>query len=152
MQSDLERFRRSTSVRAVAAVFLALLAVLPVAAQRAPITAPIDPALEAECLHHLDVGRQYFKKKAWDGAAGRLEEIAATYPEFSRIDEVYYLLGVCYARKQETRLAREMLGKVVDGFPDSEFAKRARAELEKLPKPATPAVDSGGASNTPPGR
>jgi len=106
---------------------------LPVFAQRGSITAPVDLELEAASRHNLNVGRQYFKKKAWAGALGRLEEIVATNPEFTKIDEVYFLAGVCYARTNEPKLAREMLQKVVDEHTESEFVKRAREELARLP-------------------
>lgn len=123
----------SQAVRLLAAISLSLAMVLPVPAQRGSITAPIDPELEASSRHNLDVGRQYFKKKAWAGALGRLEEIVATNPEFTKIDEVYFLAGVCYARTNEPKLAREMLQKVVDEHTESEFVKRAREELARLP-------------------
>lgn len=119
----------------VAGLFALLLAVsVPGLAQRGSITAPVDPELEASSRHNLDVGRQYFKRKAWAGALGRLEEILATNPEFTRIDEVYFLAGVCYSHRDEVKLAREMLQKVVDEHTESEFVKRAREELSRLPK------------------
>ncbi len=117
------------------AAIAAIVAVLGlhVFAQRGSITAPVDLELEAASRHNLNVGRQYFKKKAWAGALGRLEEIVATNPEFTKIDEVYFLAGVCYARTNEPKLAREMLQKVVDEHTESEFVKRAREELARLP-------------------
>lgn len=121
-------------LRTVSLLALVLALALPGLAQRGSITAPIDPELEMSSRHNLDVGRQYFKKKAWAGALGRLEEIIATNPEFTRIDEVYYLAGVCYSRTDEVKLAREMLQKVVDEHTESEFVKRAREELARLPK------------------
>ncbi len=104
-------------------------------AQRGPLTSPVDYDLEREATHNLDVGRQYFKKKAWAGVKGRLEEVVATYPEFTKIDEVYYMLGVSYARSDEAKDARDMFEKLIDARPDSAFAKKAREELDKLPKP-----------------
>ena len=121
-------------LRTVSLIALLLALALPGLAQRGSITAPVDPELEMSSRHNLDVGRQYFKKKAWAGALGRLEEIVATNPEFTGIDEVYYLAGVCYARTDEVKLAREMLQKVVDEHSESEFVKRAREELARLPK------------------
>ena len=129
----MNRFR--TPVRRIATLLALVVVLSPCAfAQRGSITAPVDPELEASSRHNLDVGRQYFKKKAWAGALGRLEEIVATNPEFTKIDEVYYLVGVCYARTNEAKLARDMFTKVVDEHTESEFVKRAREELAKLPK------------------
>ena len=44
--------------------------------------------------HNLDVARYYLtKRKAYDGARDRLQEIIETYPDFSRMDEVVFLMG-----------------------------------------------------------
>ena len=54
-----------------------------------------DTALEADAIHNLQVARQYFDlKKAYKASLLRCEEIVAANPEFSRIDEVYYLIGL----------------------------------------------------------
>jgi len=145
----------TAAVRLLAAIALSFAIVLPVLERRGSITATIDLELEASSLHDLDVGRQYFKKKAWAGALGRLEEIVATNPEFTKIDEVYYLAGVCYARTKEVKLAREMLQKVVDEHTESEFVKRAREELSKLGNQAgtdAPRSSRSGPRINPPGR
>jgi outer membrane protein assembly factor BamD (BamD/ComL family) len=113
-------------------ILIALLLAAPVAAQRGPVTAPVDPEAEQRSAHNLDVGRQYFKKKAWAGARGRLEEVVATHPEFTRIDEVYYMLGVVYFEMDEPKYAREMFEKLLDARPNSSYAKRAKQELERL--------------------
>jgi outer membrane protein assembly factor BamD (BamD/ComL family) len=117
------------------ALIVALVLVAPVAAQRAPLATPIDQDLEREAAHNLDVGRQYFKRKAWQGVKGRLEEILAAYPEFTKIDEVYYLLGIAYVKLDDKKLARETLQKLVDERPDSDYAKKAREELDRLGAP-----------------
>jgi outer membrane protein assembly factor BamD len=108
---------------------------IPAAAQRAPLSRPIDPDLEREAAHNLDVGRQYVKRKAWAGAKGRFEEIVASYEDFTKIDEVYYLLGVCYYEMDDVDLARETFQKLVDERPESPYAKKAKEELARLKQP-----------------
>jgi len=103
-----------------------------VSAQRKPTVAPVDPELEKYAKHNLDVGKQYAKRKAWKGAVDRLEEILATYPEYTRIDEVYFVLATCYIELDDVDLARDTYKKLIDERPESEFAKRARVELDKL--------------------
>src|SRR5215203_1584364 len=76
------------------------------AAQRAPVTSPIDTDQEKFAEHNLDVGRQYFKRKAYAGAKDRLEEILAAYPEYTKIDEVYFVLGQVYIKLKDTGHAR----------------------------------------------
>lgn len=55
----------------------------------------LDPVLEADAKHNLEVANQYFKlKKAYIGALKRCEEIIAAHPAFSHMDEVLYIAGV----------------------------------------------------------
>lgn len=122
----------------IRALIFALLLALPVASagvQRGPVTDPIDSQAERASEHNLDVGRQYFKKKAWVGARGRLEEIVATHTTFTRIDEVYYLLGVVYFETDDPDDARAMFQRLLEERPDSAFAKKAKEGLAKLPTP-----------------
>lgn len=55
----------------------------------------LDPILEADAKHNLEVASQYFKlKKAYIGALKRCEEIIAAHPGFSHMDEVLYVAGM----------------------------------------------------------
>ena len=102
------------------------------AAQRTPTVPAVDPELEAMSKHNLEVARLYFKKKAWKGAANRLEEVAATYPEYTKIDEVYYLLGVAYMKLERVDDARDIFKRLIEARPDSDYAKKAKGELDEL--------------------
>jgi outer membrane protein assembly factor BamD (BamD/ComL family) len=59
------------------------------------VTPAVDPILEADAKHNLDVARQAFRlKKAYKGVLMRFEETYAAYPEFSNIEEFLYLAGM----------------------------------------------------------
>lgn len=59
------------------------------------VTPQVDPILEADAKHNLDVARQAFRlKKAYKGVLMRFEETFAAYPEFSNIEEFLYLAGM----------------------------------------------------------
>jgi len=59
------------------------------------VTPAVDPILETDAKHNLDVARQAFRlKKAYKGVLMRFEETYAAYPEFSNIEEVLYLAGM----------------------------------------------------------
>ncbi len=102
-----------------------------------------DPELEKQSAKSLEVAWYYFKKKpnksdpgAMDrlnkSVEGRLNEILDIHPEFSKIDEVYFLLGEVYYRSKQSDKAVEYLGKVVKNFPDSRFNKDAKKHLDEL--------------------
>ena len=59
------------------------------------VTPAVDPILETDAKHNLDVARQAFRlKKAYKGVLMRFEETYAAYPEFSNIEEFLYLAGM----------------------------------------------------------
>ncbi len=68
------------------------------------VTPVVDPILEADAKHNLDVARQAFRlKKAYKGVLMRFEETFAAHPEFSNIEEFLYLAGMSsyYLSKNE---------------------------------------------------
>lgn len=65
-----------------------------VGAQR-NVNPAVDPVLETDAKHNLDVARQAYRlKKAYKGVLMRFEETYAAYPEFSNIEEFLYLAGM----------------------------------------------------------
>lgn len=99
---------------------------------RGPIESVLSRALERTASHNLEVARFYIKKQKWVAARGRLQDIVKDYPEFSRIDEVYYLLGEVYRSTDDRELAIELYSRLVEGFPQSGFSGRARDRLRAL--------------------
>jgi hypothetical protein len=121
-----------------------------------------DPDLERDSLHNLEVARNYFKlKKAYVAALKRCEEIIAGNPNFVKIDEVLLMAGqsslwlsenkgkqrpeqyVSFDGGEKKTLTsqqfREMgvdyLNKLIKDYPESQFAKQAREELQTLGAP-----------------
>ena len=98
-----------------------------------PIEAPRDAALEIAAKHNLDVARwNVTKRKAYEGARDRLQEIIDTYPDFSRMDEVDFLMGELHVRLGKDEKAVEYYSKLLKDYPESEFAKKARMRLDEL--------------------
>ena len=106
-----------------------------------------DPLLEADSKKNLKVAQHYFKlKKAYRAASMRAEEIIAGNPNFSRIDEAYYIAGMSHLRlsrgqgnqppslkpEQHRDEARVLLSRLVNEWPDSEFRKEAEKELATI--------------------
>lgn len=98
-----------------------------------PIEPERDPAMEIAAKHNLEVARWYLtKRKAYEGARDRLQEIIDTHPSFSRIDEVFFLMGEAHLKLGKNEKAADYYGKLLKEYPDSEFAKRAQARLDEL--------------------
>jgi len=98
-----------------------------------PIEAPRDAALEIAAKHNLEVARwNLTKRKAYEGARDRLQEIIDTYPDFSRMDEVDFLMGELHLKLGKSEKATEYYSKLLKDYPESEFAKKARTRLDEL--------------------
>ena len=123
-----------------------------------------DPDLERDSYHNLEVARNYFKlKKAYVAALKRCEEIIAGNPNFAKIEEVLLMAVqsslwlsqnkgkqkpeqyVSFEGGEKRTLTstqfREMgvdyLKKLINDYPNGEYAKQAQEELRSLetPKP-----------------
>lgn len=115
-----------------------------------------DPVLEADSLHNLEVSRQYFKlKKAYKAVKLRLDETIAANPNFSKMDEVLYLLGMsnyylsegkgkqqivaktdeekaAYAPENLRSEALAQLSELVEKYPNSKFKGDAEKTLKEI--------------------
>jgi len=100
-----------------------------------PIEAPRDAAKEIAAKHNLEVARwNVTKRKAYEGARDRLQEIIDTYPDFSRMDEVVFLMGEVYLKLGKSEKAVDYYNKLLKDYSASEFAKKTRARLDELKK------------------
>ena len=62
----------------------------------------------------------------------RLQEIIDTYADFSRMDEVVFLMGEANFKLGKNEKAADFYNKLLKVYPDSEFAKKTRARLDEL--------------------
>jgi outer membrane protein assembly factor BamD (BamD/ComL family) len=139
-------------------VLLFVGSVTTVSAQR-NVTPAVDPVMEADAKHNLDVARQNFSKlkQAYKAVLDRFEETYAAYPDFTGIDEFLYMAGMSSyylsenkgKQKVDLKLPKEKekfapeklkadaivyLSIIVDKYPDSKFAPDAKRTLAVLRK------------------
>jgi outer membrane protein assembly factor BamD (BamD/ComL family) len=118
-----------------------------------------DPDLERDSHHNLEVAKNYFKlKKAYVASLKRCEEIIAGNPNFAKIDEVLLMAGQSsvwlsqskgkqnpnlyvsfdggekrtLTSEQFREMGRVYLKKLVEEYPNSQYAKQAQEELRAL--------------------
>jgi outer membrane protein assembly factor BamD (BamD/ComL family) len=92
-----------------------------------------DATLEIEAKHNLEVARYYVtRRKAYSGAVDRLQEIIDTHPDFSRMDEVLYLMGEAHIKLNKPEKAEAYYNKLLKDYPESEFIKKTKEQLEKI--------------------
>lgn len=114
---------------------------------------PPDPSVvrnmeqERESMHNLEAARLYFRlRRAYIASLQRCEDVIASNPNFTRMDEVLYIAGVSNLRLSENRgrqrstvapatlrnEGRRYLSQLVNEYPDSSFRRRAEEELRTL--------------------
>ena len=127
-----------------------------VTAQR-NVTPTVDPVLETDAKHNLEVARQAFSplKKAYKQVLMRFDETFAAYPDFTAMDEFLYMAGVSSywlaegkgKQKVNTKSEKEMkrfapdrlkidaqafLSMLVDKYPQSKFKSDAEKTLAEI--------------------
>ncbi|MBC7797826.1 MAG: outer membrane protein assembly factor BamD, partial [Pyrinomonadaceae bacterium] len=117
-----------------------------------------DPILEADSKKNIEAARLYFTtKKAYKAVLMRCDEIIAANPDYSRMDEVLYLVGMSelylsqgkgkqkidltkLSAEDKVKFAPERLREdaianlsiLVEKYPNSDFAKKAQTTLKDL--------------------
>jgi outer membrane protein assembly factor BamD len=81
--------------------------------------------------HDYQVGRFYYKRKIWAGAISRFKKLLESVPDYPQKDAVYFYLGASLVRAFQLTEGKIYLQKVVDDYPKSPYADRARRELAK---------------------
>jgi outer membrane protein assembly factor BamD (BamD/ComL family) len=121
------------------------------------VTPTVDPVLESDAKHNLEVARQAFSplKKAYKQVLMRFDETFAAYPDFTAMDEFLYMAGVSSYWLSEgkgkqvvnTKSEKEMkrfapdrlkidaqafLSMLIDKYPQSKFKPDAEKTLAEI--------------------
>ncbi|HSW63060.1 MAG TPA: outer membrane protein assembly factor BamD [Dissulfurispiraceae bacterium] len=72
------------------------------------------------------VGEFYYKKNAFEAAAGRFEGLLKDYPDYKRADEALLLIGKSYIALKQPAKAKDALNLLIQKYPDSKAAADAR--------------------------
>src|SRR5215813_10647975 len=110
---------------------------------RGPITAPRDPELEKTSIKSLEAAKFYFYKRKPDkndkdgwtrinkAVESRLQEIVDLNPTFSRIDDVYFMLGEVYKRMGDMDKAVENWTKATQETSNEKIKSEIQKRLDE---------------------
>ncbi len=97
-------------------------------------------------LHNLWIANFYYtravdqKKSGLKGAQSRYLEILEKYPAFGWMDEALFKLAVTYQVEEETDQAARYFQRILQDYPNSDYAAKAREQLDllgaKIPEPS----------------
>lgn len=96
-----------------------------------------EKILECEerlAAHSFQIGLHYFRVGVYRAAVTRLKDILTDYPNYSRMDKVYYYLGASYYKGRNIPQAIPYFTKVVSDYPEIKHAKKAKKKLEEIEK------------------
>ena len=81
--------------------------------------------------HEFVIGYFYYKKKIYAAAAARFRVIIDRYPSFDDKEKVYFHIGKSLMLSAKAIEGRSYLERVVEDYPDSEYARQAAKFLVK---------------------
>ena len=95
----------------------------------------LNEVQENLAMHNLQVARFYVGRNnrgvgGLKGAQSRLREIVEKYPNFTYMDEVLFNLGALYVQEEEPDEAARYFQMIARDYPNSEFAEKAREQLQ----------------------
>lgn len=91
----------------------------------------MEKCMSLLAAHELYVARFYLKREAYRGVISRLKGLLAAYPGSGVEPQALLLLGQVYLETNEVEAARQAFNEIVQRFPESGEAKRARTLLGK---------------------
>jgi outer membrane protein assembly factor BamD len=89
--------------------------------------------------HEFLIGEFYYKSRAFRAAIGRLSELMTKYPEFKKMDFVYYYIADSYFQSKNYDQAQPYFTKLVSDYPNSKLVKKAQEKLRVLEERKKPA-------------
>ncbi len=126
--------RDQTKTRQALAEFKKVLTNYPLTEDAKSAQEKILDCEERLAAHALHIGEYYHKVRAFKASVSRLTEILTNYPNFSRMDKVYYYLGNSYYKWKKFEQSIPYFTKLISDFPQSKFAKKATGKLEEIEK------------------
>jgi outer membrane protein assembly factor BamD len=91
--------------------------------------------------HDFAIGYFYLRKGSTAAALSRFTSLEERFPDYGARDKLYYYEGIALTRLGRKDEAGRYFQKVVQDFPKSDYAKKARSKAGPLPA-ATPAPEA----------
>jgi outer membrane protein assembly factor BamD len=109
-----------------------MLQLYPGSPHRAQAEARLREATDNLAEHERLVATFYLKRKDFEAALPRLETVLERYPNFSKMDVVFYQMGVALSGLGREGEARLYFERVLAEYPESKIAAAAREEITKI--------------------
>jgi outer membrane protein assembly factor BamD len=124
--------RDQTKTKQALAEFKALITKYPLSDEAKLAEEHIKDCEERLAAHTLGIGKHYYKTRAYKASTDRLLEILTEYPNFSKMDEVYFFLGDSYYLSNRAEQSIPYFRKLLSDYPESKYAKKTVSRMEKI--------------------
>lgn len=131
-KKSLKPGRDQTKTRKALAEFKKLVTNYPSSEEAEKAKEKIKECDEKLAEHQFGIGEFYYKRNAYKAAVSRLKEIITKYPNYSKMDEVYFLLGNSYYEWNKVEESVPYFTKLISDFPQSKFAEKAKEKMEEI--------------------
>ena len=82
--------------------------------------------------HTFIIAKFYYRSMAYKASSTRLVEILTNYPNYSKLDQVYFYLADSYTLWGKTEEGLPFFLKLVTDYPQSAWAKKAQKRLKDI--------------------
>lgn len=130
-QEMLSPERDQTTTKNALSAFKTFLTRYPSDPRRPVVEKFIAEEEDALAGHELHIGAYYQKKGVYTAAIARLEPLITAYPNFSRRDELYFILGSAYLHNNQRELAAEYFNRLYKEYLQSPYTVKAQKLLEQ---------------------
>jgi outer membrane protein assembly factor BamD len=127
--------RDQTSTREAIDQYRLLLKEFPNSPYTAGANARIHTLIDLLAEHEFGVGYFYMRKGAPGAALSRFASLEERFPEYGARDKLFFYSGAVLERLGRKDEAGRYFSRLLEEFPSSEYAKKAR---EKMPKTTPP--------------
>lgn len=131
-----------TSTREALEQYQALIREYPDSSYVTPARERIRRLLDVLAEHDLRIGVFYMRKGSSVAALGRFATVEEAYPEFKGRDKLFFYYAETLGRLGRLGEATRYYQRIIEEFPDSPFARRARGKVAKIKPPVSASVDT----------
>lgn len=126
--------RDQTKTEQALAEFKKVITSYPLSDQAKDAQARIKDCEERLAEHNFGIGKHYNRVHAYKAATARLTEILTNYPDYSKMDQVYFYLADSYYRSNKPDEAIPFFTKMLTDYPKSKLASIAQKTLQEIDK------------------
>jgi len=124
--------RDQTKTQQALAEFKKVIATYPLSEEAKSAQEKIKDCEERLAAHISEIGRFYYRRNSFQAAVSRLNEIITTFPNYSKMDEVYFYLADSYFQWNKVDESIPYFTKLISDFPESKYAEKAQRKMEEI--------------------